>query len=56
MEAPSISTNRYPFVLLAAGVILLLAGSFIGLFVVPAEQYMGDVQRIMYVHVPTDWT
>jgi heme exporter protein C len=26
-----------------------------GLFVVPAERYMGDVQRIMYVHVPTAW-
>jgi heme exporter protein C len=56
MEAPSVSTNRFPYLLLAAGVILLLAGSYIGLFVVPAEQYMGDVQRIMYVHVPTAWT
>ena len=56
MEAPTVSTHRFPFILLVAGVILLLAGSFIGLFVVPAEQYMGDVQRIMYVHVPTAWT
>ena len=30
-------------------------GSYCGLFVAPAEQYMGDVQRIMYVHVPTAW-
>ncbi len=37
------------------GVILLLAGSYVGLFVAPAEQYMGNVQRIMYVHVPTAW-
>jgi heme exporter protein C len=36
-------------------VILLLTGSYIGLFVAPAERHMGDVQRIMYVHVPTAW-
>ena len=56
MEAPEIVTSRTPYVLLVLGVLCLLAGSFIGLFVVPAEQYMGDVQRIMYVHVPTAWT
>jgi heme exporter protein C len=37
------------------GVLLLLGGSYLGLFVAPAEQYMGNVQRIMYVHVPTAW-
>jgi heme exporter protein C len=37
------------------GALLLLAGSYWGLFVAPAETYMGDVQRIMYVHVPTAW-
>jgi heme exporter protein C len=42
-------------ILVALGVVLLLAGSYLGLFVAPAEQYMGDVQRIMYVHVPTAW-
>jgi heme exporter protein C len=36
-------------------VVLLLAGSYIGLFVAPAERHMGEVQRIMYVHVPTAW-
>ena len=34
---------------------LLLTGSYVGLFVAPAERHMGDVQRIMYVHVPTAW-
>ena len=34
---------------------LLLVGSYIGLFVAPAERHMGEVQRIMYVHVPTAW-
>jgi heme exporter protein C len=37
------------------GVLLLLVGSYLGLFVAPRERYMGDVQRIMYVHVPTAW-
>ena len=50
-----VSTHRFPYLLLIAGVICLAAGSWLGLFVVPAEQYMGDVQRIMYVHVPTAW-
>jgi heme exporter protein C len=34
----------------------LLLGTFVGLFVAPAEEHMGEVQRIMYVHVPTAWT
>jgi len=37
------------------GLVLVLVGSWIGLFVAPAERFMGDVQRIMYVHVPTAW-
>jgi ABC-type transport system involved in cytochrome c biogenesis permease subunit len=37
------------------GLLLLLIGSYIGLFVAPAERHMGDVARIMYVHVPTAW-
>jgi heme exporter protein C len=35
--------------------LLLLAGSANGLFVAPPERHMGEVQRIMYVHVPTAW-
>ncbi len=37
------------------GLGLLLVGSYFGLFVAPAERYMGQVQRIMYVHVPCAW-
>ena len=37
------------------GALLLLAGSYIGLFRAPREAYMGDVYRIMYVHVPVAW-
>ena len=37
------------------GALLLLVGSYIGLFRAPSEAFMGDVYRIMYVHVPTAW-
>lgn len=40
--------------LLGAG--LLLVGSYNGLFTAPSEQHMGDVARILYVHVPTAWS
>jgi heme exporter protein C len=43
------------YAFISVGVALLLFGSWSGLFVAPPEQYMGDVQRIMYVHVPTAW-
>lgn len=46
---------RKGFGFLALGAALLLFGSYRGLFMAPPEQYMGDVQRIMYVHVPTAW-
>ena len=46
---------RAPYALLILGGALLLFGSWWGLRVAPGEQYMGDVQRIMYVHVPTAW-
>jgi len=35
---------------------ILIFGTFIGLYKAPAEEHMGDVQRIMYIHVPTAWT
>ena len=38
------------------GLLLLLVGSYIGLFIAPPERYMGEVQRIMYVHLPSAWT
>jgi heme exporter protein C len=44
-----------PFLLGGLGILLLLVGSYIGLFRAPGEEFMGDVQRIMYVHVPTAW-
>ena len=41
--------------LAGAGIVCLVIGSYIGLFIAPPEQYMGELQRIMYVHVPTAW-
>ena len=36
--------------------ILMFVGSFVGLFVVQADIEQGEVQRLMYVHVPAAWT
>jgi heme exporter protein C len=47
--------NRAPRLLIILGVCCLAGGSFWGLFRAPPEIFMGDVQRIMYVHVPTAW-
>ena len=46
---------KLPHALMSLGVVCLLVGSYLGLFVAPPEHYMGEVQRIMYVHVPTAW-
>ena len=46
---------RLAFGLAGLGVLLLAWGSTWGLAYAPRETYMGDVQRIMYVHVPTAW-
>ena len=47
--------SRWPFVVTGLGLALLVWGSVWGLLYAPREVYMGDVQRIMYVHVPTAW-
>lgn len=36
--------------------ILLVLGGYLGLFVAPTEREMGEVYRIIYVHVPAAWT
>lgn len=38
-----------------AGIALVAWGHFNGLVVAPPEAMMGDVGRILYVHVPTAW-
>ena len=52
---PNSRFPRLPYILLGLGVLCLIVGSYFGLFVAPPEHYMGNVQRIMYVHVPTAW-
>ena len=52
---PNHRTGSLPYALLALGAFCLLVGSYYGLFVAPPEHFMGEVQRIMYVHVPTAW-
>jgi heme exporter protein C len=37
-------------------VLLVGYGFYLGLFVAPTEQTMGDVQRIFYFHAPSGWT
>jgi heme exporter protein C len=48
--------KRLPLFMIVAGTLLLATGSYYGLAIAPPEKYMGDTQRIMYVHVPTAWT
>lgn len=37
------------------GLLLFLVGCYDGLFIAPPERFMGDVYRIMFVHVPAAW-
>ena len=55
MPPQNIPKSLVPYVFLGLAIVCLLTGSYLGLFVAPPEHYMGDVQRIMYVHVPTAW-
>lgn len=38
-----------------AALAAMVVGSVVGLFVVPADALQGQVQRLMYVHVPAAW-
>ncbi len=54
-DEPRVRRGPAPFILVALGVAIFAVGSRWGLAVAPAEHYMGETQRIMYVHVPTAW-
>lgn len=47
--------NRVDLVFLALALTLVGVGSYWGLVVAPPEEFMGDVYRIIYVHVPSGW-
>lgn len=52
----SVTAKSKPATLLGlVALAALLAGSAVGLFVVPADAAQGEVQRLMYVHVPAAW-
>ncbi|MEC7947638.1 MAG: transcriptional regulator, partial [Myxococcota bacterium] len=46
---------KWEMPVLALGVVLVTVGHAWGLFFAPPEAMMGDVGRILYVHVPTAW-
>jgi heme exporter protein C len=56
VNAPNEPARRWELAVAAVGVALLAYGSWRGLFVAPPDRFMGDVMRIMYVHVPTAWS
>ena len=47
--------KSWHFASLGLGLVLLVIGHGLGLFVAPEEAMMGNVGRILYVHVPTAW-
>src|SRR5579872_7045816 len=49
-------SNKALLAVVIVGALLLVAGSYYGLAISPPEEHMGDVQRILYVHVPTAWS
>jgi heme exporter protein C len=51
MRKPSWVPNLF----LVIGVAMLAVGAYLGLKWAPPDREMGDVQRIMYVHVPSVW-
>ncbi|MGH9459375.1 MAG: cytochrome c biogenesis protein CcsA [Thermoanaerobaculia bacterium] len=55
IAAPPVRKTITPVIVTLAGILLLAAGSWWGLFRAPAEVFMGDVYRIFYIHVPTAW-
>lgn len=58
MQAPSASPPRLPKWVPAFGVlslVLLVATQAFGLFFTPPDRDMGELMKIMYVHVPSAW-
>ena len=55
MSAESTKRPLGQWLVLGTGVILLGLGEYLGLFWAPPEMAMGDVMRIIYIHVPSGW-
>lgn len=58
MEAPTESRRSAPGSILAGAVVLVvfLGTQLFGVLTSPAEAGMGNLQKIMYVHVPAAWS
>jgi len=52
---PLPSKGPAPLIMIGLAVVFLAFGTWYGLAVAPPEHYMGETQRIMYIHVPTAW-
>lgn len=48
-------TSRVSRLLGALALAAMAGGGLVGLFLVPADAAQGEVQRLMYVHVPSAW-
>lgn len=46
---------RWEHVVGGLGLLVFVIGQVMGLFWAPPDQHMGDVSRILYVHVPAAW-
>jgi len=47
--------RKFDWVFVVLGLALLVVGHVWGLFIAPVEREMGEVYRIMFVHVPAAW-
>jgi heme exporter protein C len=48
-------SQPFAWIFTLAGVALIFAGVYMGLFLAPADARQGDAARIMFVHVPSAW-
>ena len=48
-------SQPFAWIFSLAGVALIFAGVYMGLFLAPADARQGDAARIMFVHVPSAW-
>src|SRR5260370_20274890 len=47
--------RRIYYLVIAIAVVMLATGAWLALVWAPPDREMGDVQRIMYAHVPSVW-
>ena len=55
MDIPKAATSRTPYLFLMLGVLCLATGSYWGLFVAPAEEYMGKCTSTVNKYHSSIW-